>query len=60
MTNHKETLRLKSLGLTNTDIAATCTCGRNTVTLTLARVQENGLPWEKPALCRSSRSTQLT
>jgi len=47
MTNHKEILRLKSLGLTNTDIAAACTCGRNTVTRTLARAQENGLTWEK-------------
>lgn len=44
---HKEILRLKSLGLTNTDIAAACTCGRNTVTRTLARAQENGLTWEK-------------
>jgi len=47
MTNHKEILRLKSLGITNTDIAAACTCGRNTVTRTLARAQENGLTWEK-------------
>ena len=47
MTNHKEILRLKSLGLTNTDIAAACACGRNTVTRTLARAQENGLTWEK-------------
>ena len=27
MTNYKESLRLKRLGLTNTDIAAACTCG---------------------------------
>jgi len=47
MTNHKEILRLKSLGLTNTDIAAACACGRNTVTRTLARAQENGLTWGK-------------
>ena len=47
MTNHKEILRLKMLGLTNTDIAAACASGRNTVTRTLARAQENGLTWEK-------------
>ena len=47
MTNHKEILRLKSLGLTNTDIANASACGRNTVTRTLARAQENGLTWEK-------------
>mgnify|MGYP000869313953 CR=1 FL=1 len=47
MTNHKEILRLKSLGLTNKDIAAACACGRNTVTRTLARARENRLTWEK-------------
>ena len=47
MTNHKEILRLKSLGLTNMDIAAASACGRNTVTRTLARAQENGLTWDK-------------
>lgn len=47
MTHHREFLRLKSLGLTNRDIAAACACGRNTVTRMLARARENGLTWEK-------------
>ncbi len=47
MTNHKEILRLKSLGLANTNIAAACACGRNTVTRTLARAKQRGLEWER-------------
>ena len=46
MTNHKEILRLKSLGLSHADIAASCKCGRNTVTRTLKRAEEHGLTWE--------------
>ena len=29
MTNHKEILRLKSLGLSNAEVASACGCGRN-------------------------------
>ena len=47
MVNHKEILRLKSLGLTHQEISASCSCGRNTVTRTLARAREQGLSWEK-------------
>ena len=47
MTNHKEILRLKSLGLTNKEIAAACGCGRNTVTRTLQRAQEVSVSWEQ-------------
>lgn len=47
MVNHKEILRLKSLGLTHQEIAASCGCGRNSVTRTLARAREQGLSWEK-------------
>ena len=47
MTNHKEILRLKSLGLTNKEIAAACGCGRNTVTRTLQRAQEASVDWEQ-------------
>lgn len=46
MTNHKEILRLKSLGLTNGDIAAACGCGSNTVTRTLARARECQVTWD--------------
>lgn len=47
MVNHKEILRLKSLGLTHQEIAASCGCGRNSVTRTLARAREQGLSWER-------------
>lgn len=47
MTNHKEILRLKSLGLSNKEIAATCECGRNTVTRTIQRAQAAPVNWEK-------------
>ena len=47
MTNHKEILRLKSLGLSNKEIAAACGCGRNTVTRTLQRAQEASVSWEQ-------------
>lgn len=30
MVSHKEMLRLKSLGPSNTDVASVCGCGRNT------------------------------
>ena len=45
MTNHKEILRLHSLGIKNKDIAASCGCGRNTVTRTLQRAHELELSW---------------
>lgn len=45
MTNYKEILRLKSLGLTHVDIASACGCGRNTVTRTLSRAREQGITW---------------
>ena len=40
MVNHKEILRLKSLGLTHREIVDAAGCGRNTVTRTLARARE--------------------
>ena len=46
MTNYKEILRLKSLGLTHVDIASACGCGRNTVTRTLGRAREQGITWD--------------
>lgn len=46
MVNHKEILRLKSLGLAHQKIAESCGCGRNTVTRTLARACEQNLSWD--------------
>ena len=43
MVNHKEILRLKSLGLTHREIADAAGCGRNTVTRTLARAREQSI-----------------
>ena len=40
MVNHKEILRLKSLGLTHQKIADAAGCGRNTVTRTLTRARK--------------------
>ena len=47
MVNHKEILRLKSLGLTHCEIADAAGCGRNTVTRTLARAREQQLGWQQ-------------
>ena len=45
MVNHKEILRLKSLGLTHREITDATGCGRNTATRTLARAREQKLSW---------------
>ena len=37
MTNYREILRLHSLGLNKTELAASCHCARNTVAATLQR-----------------------
>ena len=47
MVNHKEILRLKSLGFTHREIADATGCGRNTVTRTLARAREQQLSWQQ-------------
>jgi IS30 family transposase len=47
MVNHKEILRLKSLGLTHRKIVDAAGCGRNTVTRTLARAREQKLDWQQ-------------
>ena len=46
MTNYREILRLKDLGMAHKDIAASCSCGRNTVTRVLQRAKECGLTWK--------------
>ena len=45
MTNHREILRLKALGLTHKAIATSCGCGRNTVSRVLERAKEVNLSW---------------
>lgn len=47
MTNYKEILRLKNLKVAHADIAASCGCGRNTVTRVLNRAREYGLLWDE-------------
>ena len=48
MTNYREILRLHSLGLNKTEIAASCQCARNTVAATLQRAKSSGLQWPLP------------
>ena len=47
MKNYKEILRLKSIGIKNTQIASSCNCSRTTVINTLKRAEECDLDWEK-------------
>ena len=47
MVNHKEILRLKSLGLKHREIVDAAGCGRNTITRTLARAREQKLDWQQ-------------
>ena len=48
MTNYREILRLHSLGLNKTEIAASLHCVRNTVAVTLQRAGNCGLQWPLP------------
>ena len=48
MTNYREILRLRSLGLNNSEIASSCRCARNTVAATLQRAANCGLQWPLP------------
>jgi transposase len=45
MTNHKEILRLHSLGISGRGIAASLECSRNTVSNSLHKAQEHDLSW---------------
>ena len=48
MTNYRELLRLRSLGLNKTEIAASLQCSRNTVSAVLQRAESCGLRWPLP------------
>ena len=58
MVNHKEILRLKSLGLTHCEIADAAGCGRKTVTRTLARAREQKLNWQQVQSLSQQEVTQ--
>lgn len=45
MTNYREILRLHSLGINKADIAASCSCSRNTVASVLQKAKEVGLSY---------------
>lgn len=47
MTNHKEILRLHSLGISNKDISLACKCSRNSVTRVLQRAAQQNLHWDQ-------------
>jgi len=49
MTNYREILRLNSLGINNTQIAASCGCTRPTVIQTLQRAKSVGLGYSQVA-----------
>ena len=48
MTDYREILRLHSLGITKKDIAASCSCSRNTVASTIKRAKESGISYPLP------------
>ena len=48
MTNYREILRLQSLGLNKTEIAASLGCARNTVAAALLRASSCGIRWPLP------------
>jgi transposase len=48
MTNYREILRLHSLGINKVDIAASCSCSRNTVASVLKRAKEVSLSYPLP------------
>lgn len=48
MTNYREILRLDSLGINKVNIAASCSCSRNTVANVLQKAKENNLNYPLP------------
>lgn len=48
MTNYREILRLRSMGLNKVEIASSCDCSRNTVAQVLSRAEEFSLSYQLP------------
>lgn len=59
MTNHKEILRLNSLGISNKDISVACKCSRNTVTRVLQRAAQQKLRWEQTESLSGKEVTEI-
>ena len=53
MANYREILRLHSLGINKTEIAASLHCARNTVAATLQRADNCVLQWPLPDECQT-------
>lgn len=49
MTKYREILRLQSLGISQRDIAASCSCSRKTIIKVLKRAKELNIAWPLPA-----------
>jgi transposase len=54
MTNYREILRLKSLGILKQDIAKSCMCSRNTVANVIKLAGEKNISWESAERLTSS------
>ena len=59
MTKYREILRLKSLGISNTRIADSIPCSRNTVSSTWNRAAERGITWETVRNMTDAEAEQL-
>lgn len=59
MTNYREILRLYSLGLSKTEIAASCQCAGNTVAATLHRAANCHLQWPLPEEMSDKQLSEL-
>lgn len=60
MTNYREILRLKHLGLSERKIALSCSCSRNTVSRVLKRVKQINISWPlEPSQTNATIQKQL-
>ena len=59
MTRYREILRLHAQGISNTDIASSCECSRNTVTSVLKHARSAGLSWADVQKLSDARISQL-
>ena len=60
MTNYREILRLHSLGLNKTEIAASMGCSRNIAANVIRRAEACELSYPLPACINRSRNTNCT